>query len=83
MVHLITDLKANHPMIAARIVGHKVLDQQHLTEDQLLAAAREYRASHVTQLAGDPAPAPPPTPPPRPPTTPTAPEPAPAVPIAR
>jgi hypothetical protein len=53
MVHLMADLKANHPRISARVIGHEVLDQQHLTEDQLLAAAREFYASHRPVLPAE------------------------------
>ncbi len=45
MVHLMAELETHHPKIAARVVGNRLLDQQHLTEDQMLAAAREYYAS--------------------------------------
>lgn len=85
MVHLITELKSNHPTIAGKIVGHQVLDRQHLTEDQVLAAAREFYASHrpdmVSQSVPVPAPPFPPVPYPVPPTDPPAPQPFPPEPI--
>jgi hypothetical protein len=42
MEQLVTDLWEIHPNVARRIVGKMVLDAQHLTEDQLLAKAREF-----------------------------------------
>jgi len=38
---LLADLKLNHQDIAKRVVGSMVVDEHHLTEDQLLAKARE------------------------------------------
>jgi hypothetical protein len=35
-------LKSHHPALARRIVGSLVVDEQHLTDDQLLAKAREF-----------------------------------------
>jgi len=37
-------LKKHHPELAKRIVGSVVVDEQHLTDDQLLAKAREFYA---------------------------------------
>ena len=42
MEQLVADLRANHPDVAKRVVGAVVLDARHLTEDQLLAKAREF-----------------------------------------
>jgi hypothetical protein len=42
MEQLVTDLWENHPDVARHIVGKMVLDAQHLSEDQLLAKAREF-----------------------------------------
>ncbi len=42
MDHLLADLQAHHPDIAARVIGSITLDVQHLSEDQLLAKAREF-----------------------------------------
>jgi hypothetical protein len=42
MNHLLATLKSNHPEIAERIVGTIAVDAHHLTEDQLLAKAREF-----------------------------------------
>jgi len=47
MEQLVTDLWENHPNVARRIVGKMVLDAQHLTEDQLLAKAREFYENRV------------------------------------
>jgi hypothetical protein len=38
-------LNKHHPELAKRIVGSVVVDEQHLTDDQLLAKAREFYAS--------------------------------------
>lgn len=45
MEHLLADLKQNHSDVTSHIVGSIVLDEHHLTEDQLLAKAREFYAS--------------------------------------
>jgi hypothetical protein len=42
MDYLVNELKQNHADIAKRIVGAIVVNEQHLTEDQLLAQAREF-----------------------------------------
>jgi hypothetical protein len=48
MEQLILNLKQHHPQIAKRVVGSKVVDEHHLTDDQLLAQARElFNASNV------------------------------------
>ena len=41
MEHLLVDLKENHPDIAQKVVGTVIVNEQHMTEDQLLAQARE------------------------------------------
>jgi len=41
MEQVILNLKQHHPDIAKKVVGSKVVDMHHLTEDQLLAKARE------------------------------------------
>ena len=41
MEQLLLDLKKNHHDVAERIIGSAVVDEHHLTEDQLLAKARE------------------------------------------
>ena len=45
MDQLLVDLRHHHKDIAQRIVGSIVLDEQHLTEDELLAKAREFYAN--------------------------------------
>jgi hypothetical protein len=45
MDHLLAELKQNHPDLAARVVGSLVVDEPHLTENQLLAKAREFYAA--------------------------------------
>ena len=42
MDHLIAELKRRHPAVASRVVGAVVVDEQHLSEDQLLAKARDF-----------------------------------------
>jgi len=41
MEQLLAELKHRHPEIAERVIGTKSVDEHHLTEDQLLAKARE------------------------------------------
>jgi hypothetical protein len=41
MEQLVADLKHHHPDIARHVVGTVIVDRNHLTEDQLLAQARE------------------------------------------
>jgi hypothetical protein len=41
MEQLVLDLKKNHPDVAERVIGSVAVDEHHLTEDQLLAKARE------------------------------------------
>jgi hypothetical protein len=41
MEQLLAELKLHHKEVAGRVVGSIVVDQHHLTEDQLLAKARE------------------------------------------
>jgi hypothetical protein len=47
MDQLLTALKSDHPEVAKRVVGSLVVDAQHLTEDQLLAKARDFYASNA------------------------------------
>ena len=42
MVQLLADLDANHSDVAKRVVGSVAIDKQHLTENQILAQAREF-----------------------------------------
>jgi hypothetical protein len=42
MDHLLAELKFYHPDVARHIVGSVAVDEQHLTENQLLARAREF-----------------------------------------
>jgi len=44
MDQFVTWLHHNHPEAAKRIIGSVVIDEHHLTEDQLLAKAREFYA---------------------------------------
>jgi hypothetical protein len=44
-------LKIHHPPIAARIIGSITIDEQHLTDDQLLAKAREFYSHSSVSLA--------------------------------
>ena len=45
MDQFIAWLKLHHPELAARIIGSLVVDEHHLTADQLLAKAREFYAN--------------------------------------
>jgi hypothetical protein len=42
MDQFITWLKTHHPEMASRIIGSLAVDEQHLTNDQILAKAREF-----------------------------------------
>ncbi len=42
MEQLLADLNRHHKDIAKRVVGSKVVNEHHLTDDQLLAKAREF-----------------------------------------
>jgi hypothetical protein len=45
MEQLLGELKRNHGDLAKRVVGSIVVDEQHLSENQLLAKAREFYAT--------------------------------------
>jgi hypothetical protein len=45
MGHLLAELERNHRGVAKHIVGASVVNEQHLTENQLLAKAREFYAT--------------------------------------
>jgi hypothetical protein len=45
MDQLLAALKRDHPDLARRVVGSLVVDAQHLSEDQLLAKARDFYAN--------------------------------------
>lgn len=45
MNQLLADLKRRHPQVAERVVGSVVVDEQHMTEGQILKKARDYYAS--------------------------------------
>jgi hypothetical protein len=45
MDQLLAALKHDHPDVAKRVVGSLVVDAQHLSEDQLLAKARDFYAN--------------------------------------
>ena len=49
MEELLIELKHHHGDVAKRVVGSVVLDETHLTEDQLLAKAREFYAGLASQ----------------------------------
>jgi hypothetical protein len=44
MDQLVAHLKRHHRQLAARVIGSVVVNEQHLTDDQLLAKAREFYA---------------------------------------
>jgi hypothetical protein len=45
-------LEIHHPELARRIVGSLVVDEQHLTDDQLLAKARDFYSKAVPSQKG-------------------------------
>src|SRR5207248_6298681 len=45
MEQLLAELRQHHAELAKRVVGSVVVDEQHLTRDQLLAKAREIYAT--------------------------------------
>ncbi|MHC5855736.1 hypothetical protein [Nostoc sp.] len=45
MDYLLADLKEHHPDIAQRVIGTVVVNEQHMSEDQLLAQARTFYAT--------------------------------------
>jgi hypothetical protein len=55
MEQLLIQLRRHHPDVAERVVGAIVVDEQHLTEDQLLARAREFYATAPQNPQGAPA----------------------------
>jgi hypothetical protein len=48
MEHLVATLKDRHPEIARRIVGTVVVNEKHISEDQMLAEARAFYATQST-----------------------------------
>ena len=54
MDHLVAELKRHHPQIAQRIVGTVVVDEQHLSDGQLLAKARDIYATTAPRTAIEP-----------------------------
>lgn len=46
MEQLIAELQQHHKDLAARVVGSVVVNDHHMTEDQLLAKARDFYAQH-------------------------------------
>jgi hypothetical protein len=51
MVHLVAQMRHHHADLAGHIIGEVVLDQQHLSEDQLLAGARAFHAKQAAAVA--------------------------------
>jgi hypothetical protein len=45
MDHLVAELKQQHPGLWRRIIGTIVVNEQHMTEDELLAEARAFYAA--------------------------------------
>ena len=45
MDHLVAELKQHHPSVARNIVGTVVVDERHMTDDQLLAQGRTFFAA--------------------------------------
>ena len=46
MDYLVDELAQNHPDISKKVVGAIVVNEQHMTEDQLLAQARKFYAAN-------------------------------------
>jgi hypothetical protein len=55
---LMAELQRHHREIAGRVIGSVVVDERHLTEDQLLARAREFYAAASAKDAISAAPPP-------------------------
>jgi hypothetical protein len=53
MEQLFTELKRNYQALARRVVGSVVVNEPHLTENQLLAKARAYHAGQRLLQPGD------------------------------
>ena len=47
MDYLLAELKKHHPDLAGRVIGAIVVNEQHMTEDQLLAQARSFYAANL------------------------------------
>jgi hypothetical protein len=45
MENLLVDLKDHHPDLAQKVIGTVIVNEQHMTEDQLLAQARSFYAA--------------------------------------
>ncbi|MEE3719843.1 hypothetical protein V2H45_24180 [Tumidithrix elongata RA019] len=50
MDYLLAELKQHHHELAERVIGTVVVNEQHMTEDQLLAKAREFYNSTPTHV---------------------------------
>lgn len=48
MEHLLSELKHQHADVARHIIGSIVLDEKHMTENQILAKAREFYAKDAS-----------------------------------
>lgn len=47
MEHLLTELKTHHREVAVRVVGAIAVNEQHMSDEQLLAKVRECYARGV------------------------------------
>ena len=47
MEHLLAELKDHHPDLARRVAGALVVNEQHMSDDQLLAGARAFYAARA------------------------------------
>lgn len=45
MDHLLVDLKDHHPDLAQKVIGTVIVNEQHMTDNQLLAQARSFYAA--------------------------------------
>jgi hypothetical protein len=53
MEHLLAELRHRHPDLAGRVIGSVVVDERHLTEDQLLAKARAAFAGYAAAKSSE------------------------------
>ena len=49
MDHLVAELQQHHPELAKRVIGTVIVNEQHMTEDQLLAQARAFYAGRPAE----------------------------------
>jgi hypothetical protein len=50
MDHLVAELKQHHPDLARRVAGTVVVNEQHMSDDQLLAEARKFYSASQSPI---------------------------------